>query len=137
MKFDIVALLRDVLSNAGMLDFMDDDISNHSTITLSMKDDIPSIHIKNDDDENIVWVWAKILDEEPQSYHYCSDNLLLLMLEHNEEFFVTGQPCLYPIDGGIELRAQVKEKYLNSADEFLLFMDEYLTMIEKYRNILI
>lgn len=135
MKYDVVALLSTILNDAGMADILDSDLSNHSTISLKMKDDIPSIHVRCEDDE--VWVWAKIVEQAPVCLSYCSASLLPLMLNHNEEYFYTGQPCLYPVDGHIELRAQVKEKYLQEPDYFLSMLDNYLGILQEYRTILI
>lgn len=130
MKYDVVALLTTLLNRAGMTALLDSELSNHSTISLDMKDNIPTIHISNEDDE--VWVWARIAELVPASLSYCSANLLPLMLDHNEEFFYAGQPCLYPVDGYIELRAQVKEKYLQSPDMFSSILDNYLNILQKY-----
>ncbi|MGL4721513.1 MAG: hypothetical protein ACRCXO_20795 [Kluyvera intermedia] len=135
MKYDVVALLSTILNDAGMGDILDSDLSNHSTITLKMKDDIPSIHVRYEDDE--VWVWAKIVEQAPSSLSYCSASLFPLMLNHNEEYFYTGQPCLYPVDGNIELRAQVKERYLQTPEYFLSMLDNYLGILQEYRTILI
>ncbi len=135
MKYDIVALLSNMLNDAGMADILDGDLSNHSTISLNMKDDIPTINIRNEDDE--VWVWAKIVEQAPASLSYCSASLLPLMLNHNEEYFYTGQPCLYYVDGNIELRAQVKEKYLQAPDDFLSMLDNYLSILQEYRTVLV
>lgn len=135
MKHDVVALLSSILNDAEMADILDRDLNNHSTISLNMKDDIPSIHVRSEDGE--VWVWAKIIEQVPSSLSYCSAGLLPLMLKFNEEYFYTGQPCLYPIDGNIELRAQVKEKYLQSPELFLSMLDNYLSILQEYRAVLI
>lgn len=135
MKHDIVALLSTILSDAGIADILDSDLSNHSTISLNMKDDIPTIHVRSEDNE--VWVWAKIVEQAPASLSYCSASLLPLMMNYNEEYFYTGQPCLYPIEGNIELRAQVKEKHLNSSVEFLSMLDNYLSILQNYRSVLV
>lgn len=58
------------------------------------------------------------------------------MFDYHEEFFITGQPCLYPVDGQLELRAQVIEKHLVSANEFLTVLDHYLTIMLNYRSVL-
>lgn len=81
MKYDVVALLSTMLNDAGLTDILDSDLSNHSTISLNMKDDIPTIHVRNEDDE--VWVWAKIVEHAPASLSYCSANLLPLMMNYN------------------------------------------------------
>lgn len=135
MKHDVVALLTTLLNRAGMTALLDRELSNHSTISLNMKNNIPTIHISNEDDE--VWVWAKIVDQVPTSLSYCSANLLPLMLNYNEEYFYTGQPCLYIVDGNIELRAQVKEKHLQSPDMFSSMLDNYLNILQKYCAVLI
>ena len=134
MKYDIVSLLSSILNDAGAGDILDQDLSNHSTISLAMKDDIPAIHIRNEDDE--VWVWAKIAENIPTSLTYCSASLLPLMVTHNEDYFYAGQPCLYPVDGNIELRAQVKEQHLQGPDEFLSLLDNYLRILQDYRSVL-
>lgn len=134
MKYDIAELISTMLHEAGMSEFLSDDLSNHSTISLNMKDDIPAIHIKSIDSE--VWLWAKIADYNIASLAYCSIHLLPVMLDYKEEFFYTGQPCLYPIDGQLELRAQVKEKYLESADDFLSVLDSYLTIMLNYLGVI-
>lgn len=134
MKYDIAELISTMLNEAGMSDFLSDDLSNHSTISLNMKDDIPAIHIKSIDDE--VWLWTKLSDYNVASLAYCSINLLPVMFDYNEDFFYTGQPCLYPVDGQLELRAQVKAKYLESADDFLSVLDHYLTIMLNYRGVL-
>lgn len=135
MKYDVAALISTMLNNAGVGDILESDLSNHSTISLKMKDDIPTINVRAEDDE--VWVWAKVVEEAPASLSYCSDNLLPLMMNYNEEYFYTGQPCLYPVEGDIELRAQVKEKHLQSSDDFLSMLDNYLGILQEYRSVLI
>src|SRR5471030_2303585 len=133
MKYDVVALLSTMLNDAGIADVLDSDLSNHSTISLNMKDDIPTIHIRSEDDE--VWVWARVVEQAPPSLSYCSANLLPLMMKYNEDYFYTGQPCLYPVDGNIELRAQVKEMHLQSSDNFLSMLDNYLSILQDYRSV--
>lgn len=135
MKYDVVSLLSTMLHDAGMDDVLDKDLSNHSTISLNMRDDIPTIHVRNEDDE--VWVWATIVEHSSASLSYCSASLLPLMLNHNEVYFYTGQPCLYPIDGNIELRAKVKEQYLQAPDAFLSMLDNYLSILLEYRAVLV
>lgn len=134
MKYDIAELISTMLKDAGMSEFLSNDLSNHSTISLNMKENIPAIHIKSVDDE--VWLWAKLCDYNITSLAYCSINLLPVMLDYNEEFFYTGQPCLYPVDGQLELRAKVMEKFLGSADDFLSVLDLYLTIMLSYRDVL-
>ncbi len=114
-----------------MSDVLDEGISNHSTISLHMKDDIPTIHIKNNDDE--IWIWAQLGDHNLSTLSYCSANLLPLILNHNEDMFYAGQPCLYQVDGAIDLRSQVKEKNLISSSAFMEMLDHFLTILQKYR----
>lgn len=135
MKYNVVELLSEMLRDAGVSDVIDNDLSNHSTISLNMKDDIPDIHIKNDDDQ--VWVWAVLCDYNISALSYCSANIFPVMFNYNEEIFHTGQPCLYPVDGELELRAQVKEKYLESPSAFMDVLDNFLTVLQDYRTALI
>lgn len=134
MKYDLVELLSAILKDAGISDVMDQDLSNHSTITLNMKDDIPAIHIRSENDE--VWIWAKLCDYNLSALSYCSTNLLPLMLNHNEDIFYTGQPCLYPVDGNLDLRAQVREVSMESSDSFLAVLDSFLSILQEYRTVL-
>ncbi|AUX72535.1 hypothetical protein [Erwinia pyrifoliae] len=134
MKYDVAELISTMLKEAGMSEFISDDLSNHSTISLNMKDDIPAINIKSIDDD--VWLWAKLGEFNINSLAYSSINLLPLMFDYNEEYFITGQPCLYPVDGQLELRAQVLEKHLASANDFLSVLDHYLTIMLNYRSVL-
>ncbi|CCG87066.1 Surface presentation of antigens protein spaK Class 1B type III secretion system chaperone spaK [Erwinia piriflorinigrans] len=134
MKYDIAELISTMLKDAGMSEFLSDDLTNHSTISLNMKDDIPAIHIKSVGDD--VWLWANLCEYNINSLAYCSINLLPVMLDYNEEVFYLGQPCLYPVDGQLELRAKVMEKYLGSADDFLSVLDHYLTIMLNYRDVL-
>ncbi|MEB5957509.1 hypothetical protein MXE97_22630 [Escherichia coli] len=134
MKYDIVELITTMLNKAGIGDIIDSDLNNHSTISLNMKEDIPTIHIRNEDDE--VWLWATIVENAPTSLAYCSASLIPLMMTYNEDYFYTGQPCLYPINGNLELRAQVKEKHLVNAKSFLLMLDSFLTVLQDYRSVL-
>lgn len=135
MKYDLVSLLSKMLGNVGMDNIIDKDLSNHSTISLNMKDDIPTIHIKNDDDQ--VWVWARLCDYNISNLCYASSNIFSVMFNYNEEVFYCGQPCLYPIEGNLELRTQVKEEYLASPESFLIFLDHYLTILQDYRMALV
>nr|CBX79633.1 Surface presentation of antigens protein SpaK/InvB [Erwinia amylovora ATCC BAA-2158] len=134
MKYDLVNLLSSILNDAGISEVMEQDLSNHSTITLNMKDEIPPIHIKNENDE--VWVWAKLCDYNLSALSYCSVNLFPVMLNYNEDIFYAGQPCLYPVDGNLELRAQIREKNLESSGAFLTVLDHYLTILQEYRTVL-
>lgn len=135
MKYDLVSLLSTMLNNVGLEGIIDENLSNHSTISLNMKDDIPTIHMKNDDDK--VWVWAKLCDYNISNLAYVSSNIFPIMFNYNEEIFYCGQPCLYPIDGNLELRAQVKEEHLASPELFLIFLDHYLTILQDYRMVLV
>ncbi len=110
MKYDIVELLSRLLNDAGISDILDSDLNNHSTISLAMKNDIPTIHISEENDE--VWVWAKVMENAPTSLAYCSASLLPLMMNHQEDFFHIGQPCLYPVDGHRASRAGKREAYV-------------------------
>jgi type III secretion system chaperone len=135
MKYDIAALLSTIFNDAGMSEIMEGELSNHSTISLTMKDDIPTIHLKTEDDE--VWIWAKIVEQAPDSLDYCSSSLLNLLLDHDEEYFYTGQPCIYPISGDIELRAQIKDKFLQDPEDFLSMLDKFLALLQEYRAVII
>jgi len=135
MKYDLVSLLSKMLNNVGLDNILDKNLSNHSTISLNMKDDIPTIHLKNDDDQ--VWVWAKLCDYNISTLSYSSANLFPIMFNYNEEIFYCGQPCLYPVEGNLELRTQVKEEYLASPEAFLIFLDHYLTILQDYRMVLV
>ncbi|WP_299999395.1 hypothetical protein [uncultured Cedecea sp.] len=135
MKYDLVSLLSAMLKNVGMDNIIDKNLSNHSTISLNMKDDIPTIHIKNDNDQ--VWVWATLCDYNVSNLSYFSKNLFPIMFNYNEEVFYCGQPCLYPIEGNLELRTQVKDEYLASPEVFLVFLDHYLTILQDYRMVLV
>lgn len=134
MKYDLVELVSNMLEDAGISEVMEQGLSNHSTITLNMKDEIPSIYIKNENDE--VWVWAKLCEYNLSALSYCSINLFPVMLNYNEDVFYAGQPCLYPVDGDLELRAQIREKHLESADAFLMVLDHFLTLLQEYRAVL-
>jgi hypothetical protein len=57
MKYDIVELLSRLLNDAGISDILDSDLNNHSTISLTMKDGIPAIHLREENDE--VWCGRK------------------------------------------------------------------------------
>ncbi|SFN66444.1 Invasion protein B family protein [Izhakiella capsodis] len=135
MKYDIVELISESLKKLGMDNIIDEEISNHSTIALNMKNDIPTIYISNTDDE--VWVWAQLMENIPTILSYNSANLIPLIMEHDENYFYVGQPCLYPINGFIELRAQIKDNHLQSADDFLLILDRYLDILQSYRLALV
>jgi len=134
MKYDLVALLSLILKEAGLANAIDRNLSNHSTISLNMKDDIPTINIC--EDEGQVWVWAKLGDYNLSTLTYASSNLFPIMLNHNEELFYCGQPCLYTVSDNLELRAQVKEEFLESPESFLKLLDNYLTILQDYRTVL-
>ncbi|AXF77642.1 hypothetical protein LU631_00915 [Erwinia tracheiphila] len=130
MKQDIVTLLREMLNDAGLDDIIDSDLSNHSTISLNMKDDIPTINIKTEGDE--VWVWARVGEYTPSTLAYCSEGVFSVMFNFNEDFFHLGQPCLYPVDGHLELRALVKESFLESSDLFGEVLEHFLNVLQEY-----
>lgn len=134
MKYDIAALISTMLSDVSLNHVIDNKLSNHSAISIKMKDGIPDIHIKNENDE--IWIWSKISDYVPSALSYFSANLIPVMLNHNEDFFYVGQPSLYPINGDLELRALVKEVHLQSSDTLLLLLDQYLTILQDYRFVL-
>ena len=135
MKYDLVSLLSTMLHNVGLSNIIDENLNNHSTISLNMKDDIPTIHIRNEDDK--IWVWAKLCDYNLSTLTYSSANIFPIMFNYNEDIFYCGQPCLYPIEENLELRAQVKEKHLESPESFLVFLDHYLTFLQDYRMVLV
>ncbi|NEG59858.1 hypothetical protein [Pantoea agglomerans] len=135
MAYDVATLVSEMLREHGMENIIEDDLSNHSTISLSMKEDIPTINIKTED--NTVWVWAKITDNTPVSFDYCSNNLVPLMLENQEDYFIAGQPCLYITDEGIELRAIIEDKNMQSADVFQDMLGQFLDILQNYRTVLL
>lgn len=135
MKYDLVSLLSVMLNNVGLSNIIDESLTNHSTISLNMKDNIPTINLRSEDDQ--VWVWAKLSDYNLSTLTYASANIFPIMFNYNEEIFYCGQPCLYPVEGNLELRAQVKEQHLESPDAFLIFLDHYLTILQDYRIALV
>lgn len=135
MKYDLVSLLSVMLNNVGLSNVIDESLTNHSTISLNMKDDIPTINLRSEDDQ--VWVWAKLSDYNLSTLTYASASIFPIMFNYNEEIFYCGQPCLYPVEGNLELRAQVKEQHLESPDAFLIFLDHYLTILQDYRIALV
>lgn len=134
MKYDIAMLLSEMLKEAGASELIEGDLSNHSTIELNMKNDMSSILIKEEDDG--VWVWSNICDYNESALLQCSANILPLLINHNEEFFYVGQPCLYVIDGNLELRTKVKNEYLESTEAFSTMLNEYFILLEKYHHAL-
>ncbi|MCZ4057961.1 hypothetical protein O3W44_01000 [Pantoea sp. LMR881] len=134
MKYNIAEILNEMLKEVGANDLIESDLSNHSTISLNMKDDIPAIHLKCDTDE--VWVWSQLGQYSESALNYCSANLLSLILEHDEEVFYLGQPALYLANGNLEIRAMVKENHLDSASSFMNMLDTFLTILVQYRNAL-
>ncbi|WKX25759.1 hypothetical protein [Tatumella ptyseos] len=135
MKYDIVSLITSILDSAGLSTMLDTPLRHHSTISLTMKADIPAIHLTQENDG--VWIWATVMESLPHSLHYCSADLLPLMMTYEEEYFIAGQPCLYSVHNRLELRAQVKEQYLHSPDTFLSLLDKYLIVLQDYRAVLI
>jgi len=135
MKYDLVSLLSTMLKNVGLNNIIDENLSNHSTISLNMKEDIPTINIRNDNDQ--VWIWAKLCDYNISALSYSSASIFPILLNYNEDIFYCGQPCLYPVEGNLELRAQVKEEHLESPEAFLIFLDHYLTILQDYRIALV
>lgn len=135
MKYDLVSLLTKILKDAGVSDLIDDDLSNHSTISLVMKDDIPAINIVSESDE--VWIYSTICDFNMGNLTYKSGGIFEVLFNYNEDVFYCGQPCLYPIDGDLELRAQVKDKNLESPEAFLKLLEQFLMVLENYRIVMI
>lgn len=135
MKYDLVSLLSTILNNVGLSDVIDENLNNHSTISLNMKGDIPTIHIRNEDEQ--IWVWAKLCDYNISTLSYASASLFPIIFNYKEDIFYCGQPCLYPVEGNLELRAQVKEQHLESPDAFLIFLENYLTILQDYRMVLV
>lgn len=136
MNYNIAALLSEAFRNTGMPDVVDANLDNHSTITINMKDEVPDINIKYEENNDEFWIWSVISEFVPESLSYLSSNLIPVMLNHHEHFFYAGQPCLYPVDGNLQLRAQIKEKNLNSSDDFLLLLDQFLTILQDYRFVM-
>lgn len=134
MKYDIAMLLSEMLKEAGASELIEGELSNHSTISLNMKNDMPSIMVKEEDDG--VWIWSRICDYNESALLQCSANILPLLIDHKEEFFYVGQPCLYVIDSNLELRAKVKNEHLESAEAFSTMLNEYFIILEKYHNAL-
>lgn len=130
MKYDIATMLTEMLKDAGASDLIEGDLSNHYTISLNMKNDISPILIKEESDG--IWVWSKICEYNENALFHNSTSIVSLLMEHNEEFFYVGQPCLYVVDNNLELRAQIKNDKLNSTDDFSSVLNEYFLILEKY-----
>lgn len=131
MKYDIAGLLNTALKNEGVEDIIDSDLSNHSTITLDMKEGIPSIKIQTIEDE--VWVWSQLGEMSLNSLTWSATNIFPLLLEHDEDKFYAGQPCLCHIEESVELRAIVKDKHLETSESLLYFLDAYLAVVQKFQ----
>ncbi|HBA9513337.1 TPA: hypothetical protein J1413_004633 [Escherichia coli] len=136
MRLNIADLIREMMNNAGLSDLVDPKLDEHSTVTFSMKEGIPSIHIVNDGN-NEVWIWATLGEFNLNSLIYYSAELLPLMLMNDERFFVLGQPCLYLQDDALILRAMVKDEHLYSSDAFSICLDSFLRLVQKYKDVLI
>lgn len=135
MKYNAALLLKEILNDSGLSHIMCDDVSNHSTITMNMKGDINPIHIRTEGDE--LWIWTTLCDYNLSSLSYNNANILPLMLEDNGDSFYCGQPCLYSIDGTLDLRAQIKHKHLESSGDFNDFLEHFYEITHKYRAVLI
>jgi len=135
MKYDIVALITDMLNAEGAGDLLDKDLTNHSTISLNMKGNIPTIFIKEEDD--YVWVWSILGEYHPSTLPHSSAKLFSLMFEFDEEHFYLAQPCLYPVDGNLELRAQIKECHLESKETFSEVLEAFFLKLQSYCDALV
>ncbi|MGN7915546.1 hypothetical protein [Enterobacter sp. 22466] len=135
MQYDLSNLLIQALDQMGISDVVQGGLDNHSTITLTMKEGNPDINLAAIDDE--VWVWAKLTDFNENALAHNSSALLPLLLQHDEDCFHIGQPALYEVEGDLELRAQVKEKSLESVDAFMTMLDSYFNQLLEYKNVLV
>lgn len=136
MRLSVADLIREIMNNAGLSDLVDPELDDHSAVTFSMKDGMPSVNILNDEN-NEVWIWATLGEINLNSLIYCSAELLPIMLMNDEQVFVLGQPCLYLQDDTLILRAMMKEEHLYSADAFINCLNSFLLLVKKYTDVLI
>lgn len=136
MRLNITDLIKEIMTDAGLSDLVDTELDEHSTVTFYMKDGMPSIHMLNDEN-NEVWIWATLGEFNLNSLIYYSADLLPIILTNDEHLFVLGQPCLYLQEDALILRAMVKEEHLYSCNAFINCLNDFFQLVQKYKEVLI
>ncbi|MFV9997362.1 MAG: hypothetical protein AB8W37_03890 [Arsenophonus endosymbiont of Dermacentor nuttalli] len=74
MHIDIVSLVRDVLVHSGCDKNLISDFDGHSTITLEFSN---SLDINISVDDNCVWLWSLLCEEESNAIYQLSEKILM------------------------------------------------------------
>ncbi|EGY29063.1 InvB [Candidatus Regiella insecticola 5.15] len=130
---DIAELVRGALEKQGCDPNLLDNFDGHSTITLDFKDS-PSILVSRDEDEQI-WVWARIENVYESAYQQSLEKLSLQQ-QQGCDFTPSRQVQFYFHDNILEIKAHVREKYLENAEKFAQVLDGFFTILGEFNKVI-
>lgn len=117
MNYDIVSLMNSILEDNGLSSLVNSDLDVHSTISLEMKNDMPSIHIRQEDDK--LWIWRVLSECNEGILIQAAHNIIPLILTDCEDYFNPGSPFLRLNGNELDLRAQINMADITSPDNLL------------------
>lgn len=131
-NIDIATLLRGALRESGCDESLLNNFDGHSTIELECAD-MPSILIsKNNND---VWLWAKIYEENSLVVQQKAAELLSLLMEECA-FSTTDQLQLTLFESHLVLKGIVKPEYLNDSKNFAIALETFFERLNQFLDVL-
>lgn len=128
---NIAELVRGALKQQGCDPSLLDNFDSHSTITLDFKDS-PSILVSRDEDEQI-WVWARIENVYESAYQQSLEKLSLQQ-QQGCDFTPSRQVQFYFHDNILEIKAHIREIYLESAEKFAQVLDGFFHILKEFNE---
>ncbi|HGJ5855427.1 SPI-1 type III secretion system chaperone SpaK [Arsenophonus nasoniae] len=132
MHIDIALLVRDALVHSGCDKNLISDFDGHSTITLEFSNSL-DINISIDDD--YVWLWSPLCEEESNVIYQLSEKILKKLMEECQ-FTVTKQLQLISRNRYINLAGVVSPAYLADGAGFSAALEEFFHLINNYSEML-
>ncbi|WP_339057182.1 SPI-1 type III secretion system chaperone SpaK [Candidatus Regiella endosymbiont of Tuberolachnus salignus] len=129
---NIAELVRGALEQQGCDPRLLDNFDSHSTITLDFKDS-PSILVSRDEEDDEIWVWARIENVYESAYRQSLEKLLLQQ-QQGCDFTPSRQVQFYFHDGILEIKAHVRRNYLENAEKFALVLDGFFHILKEFNE---
>ncbi|MFP7609861.1 InvB/SpaK family type III secretion system chaperone [Serratia quinivorans] len=128
MHIDLGDVVRSALLELGCEESMLSDFDGHSTIMLDFNDR-PALFISTE--ENNVWLWSRIAEENSSLLALRGGELLPALME-GYGFSVCGQLQLTFSEGYLLLRAMIAPAVLQDTEQFSVALEEFFNQQERF-----
>lgn len=124
-------ILFEAFKNFGISNEVLEGIDLHSTVKISLPDEL-SIFISSGDDD-IVWLWTRL--NFVSDYHIQNNSYEMFMtLMEVKPLTMTGQYIFSNGDNGFELKAPLSNKISSSAENFSLALSRFIDDVVKLKE---